>query len=58
MNAECALFGHAWFFRFAIRLRMCRRCLRIDVPDSPRGAASVSPGRLGVARGAGTAPVG
>ena len=30
MNAICALFGHKWFWRFAIRARMCDRCGWID----------------------------
>ena len=31
MNAAC-IHGHDWFWRFALRLRMCKRCLRLDVP--------------------------
>lgn len=31
MSAECLIHGHKWFFRFAIRARMCARCMRIDL---------------------------
>jgi hypothetical protein len=30
MDPRCIL-GHDWFWRFAVRARMCRRCLRIDL---------------------------
>lgn len=29
-EAECLLHGHDWFWRAALRLRMCRRCLRLE----------------------------
>jgi hypothetical protein len=54
MNATCALFGHDWFWRFALRLRMCRRCLRLDVQPVPHdapvgGDAPTSPQPVGIA---------
>jgi len=30
MNVLCAVFGHKWHWRFAIRSRMCERCGWID----------------------------
>jgi len=38
MNAICAIHGHDYFWRFALRLRMCSRCLRLDVPPAPGSA--------------------
>jgi len=37
-NAACLLFGHDWHWREPIRVRMCRRCYRFDVPLSRRDA--------------------
>lgn len=33
-NAACLLFDHDWHWREPIRVRMCRRCYRFDVPRS------------------------
>ena len=38
MNATCAIHGHDYFWRFALRMRMCARCLHLDVPPTPRSA--------------------
>jgi hypothetical protein len=29
MNPECAIRGHIWFWRWAMRMLMCRRCGRL-----------------------------
>jgi hypothetical protein len=28
--SRCLIYGHAWFWRAAIRRRMCAECFRID----------------------------
>ena len=38
MNAICAIHGHDYFWRFALRLRMCARCLHLDVLPVPSDA--------------------
>lgn len=32
-NVTCLLFGHDWRWREPIRVRLCRRCSRLDVMD-------------------------
>ena len=38
MNAICAIHGHDYFWRHALRMRMCHRCLHLDAPPVPSDA--------------------
>lgn len=43
MNAHCAIHGHDWFWRHALRMRMCARCHRLDATPSAAPPASALP---------------